>query len=488
MYHNCIIQLFITLLSLTLVESAVKDARYDHSSAIIKDRLYILGGSAASDLSHPSSDIMYLDLKLSFNTFSPPWMGIMNNMNELTLASATTSKDQIILFGGVSKGLKNGPINVFDVNVQQWINPTIRGEEPESRLGVDIISDEGNKVYIFGGNKLNDSGEWEWFLDLRILNAMDFSWEPLIPAEELRARYTSVMLHGGVIAFIGGYVRKEENGQFSRSLVEMNEISLFHTFESKWHKEIAGGEIIEKRHGHSAVITSDGKIIIYGGISDSLKMVMPVLAVLNTVSFEWSIPIQTYPMSATELPPPPLTHHTADLYMNYMIVAFGNITNELTTPTSMNSNIYILDTNNYSWISSYSYSNVSTSTATPQHRSDEISVGLIVGLIGAGIACTIIIIVAGILIHRKIWNRSDDDVIAIPTPGSSEIGNTLVRNDIVTVDDSNTDRNRYSVATIPPTSQSSNDRIRPISFVNISYSPTKPTKTSHASRPFNPYA
>ncbi|CAI2184579.1 9468_t:CDS:2 [Funneliformis geosporum] len=414
MYHNCIIQLFITLLSLTLVESAVKDARYDHSSAIIKDRLYILGGSAASDLSHPSSDIMYLDLKLSFNTFSPPWMGIMNNMNELTLASATTSKDQIILFGGVSKGLKNGPINVFDVNVQQWINPTIRGEEPESRLGVDIISDEGNKVYIFGGNKLNDSGEWEWFLDLRILNAMDFSWEPLIPAEELRARYTSVMLHGGVIAFIGGYVRKEENGQFSRSLVEMNEISLFHTFESKWHKEIAGGEIIEKRH--------------------------------------------------------------------------GNITNELTTPTSMNSNIYILDTNNYSWISSYSYSNVSTSTATPQHRSDEISVGLIVGLIGAGIACTIIIIVAGILIHRKIWNRSDDDVIAIPTPGSSEIGNTLVRNDIVTVDDSNTDRNRYSVATIPPTSQSSNDRIRPISFVNISYSPTKPTKTSHASRPFNPYA
>ncbi|CAG8736826.1 13311_t:CDS:2, partial [Funneliformis mosseae] len=301
-------------------------------------------GSTTPDLSHASSDIFYLDLKNSFNTFSPTWIGMSSNLvNELTLASATTSKDYIILFGGESNGVKNNPINVFDVSVQQWINPTIRGEGPGSRIGVDIVSGEGNKVYIYGGNKYSDSGQYIWFEELRILNALDFSWEPMIPGEP-RALYTSVLLHGGVIAFIGGYVRKVENGQFSRSLVEMNEITLFNTFEAKWYKEIAGGEVIEKRHSHSAIITSDGRVIIYGGSSDTFRMVMPVLAVLKTESFEWSVPVQ---MFGPDLPPP-LTRHTADLYMNYMIVAF--------------------DTNNYQWITSYSYSNASTSKIPPQRK------------------------------------------------------------------------------------------------------------------------
>ena len=64
---------------------------------------------------------------------------------------------------------------------------------------------------------------------------------------------------------------------------------------------------------------SDKRIIIYGGSTWDSRVVKPDLAVLNIGNqYEWFVPT---PNGDT---PPPLIFHSAVLYENYMIVAFGN--------------------------------------------------------------------------------------------------------------------------------------------------------------------
>ena len=60
-------------------------------------------------------------------------------------------------------------------------------------------------------------------------------------------------------------------------------------------------------------------IIIYGGVTYTHSQVTPDLAVLNTETFEWTAPS----VSSNIGDVPSLTCHSANLFENYMIVAFG---------------------------------------------------------------------------------------------------------------------------------------------------------------------
>ncbi|CAG8628935.1 24293_t:CDS:2 [Gigaspora margarita] len=91
--------------------------------------------------------------------------------------------------------------------------------------------------------------------------------------------------------------------------------------------------------------SQNGDIIIYGGSEYSLSestQALPNLAVLNTNSWTWSIP-DIHPTNT----PQPLLYHSAAMYKNYMIVAFGVIAS---TGNLFNKDVYVLDTQKYVWI------------------------------------------------------------------------------------------------------------------------------------------
>ncbi|CAG8600647.1 1188_t:CDS:2, partial [Scutellospora calospora] len=108
---------------------------------------------------------------------------------------------------------------------------------------------------------------------------------------------------------------------------------------------------ITSRNSHSAVLTKDGNIIIFGGNSandinhDFIITAIPNLAILNTnVSpYHWSVP--NIPSTNA---PPSLCYHSAALYNNIMIITFGVQTSTKTA----NNNLYLFDVQNYVWISS----------------------------------------------------------------------------------------------------------------------------------------
>ncbi|CAG8669651.1 19794_t:CDS:2 [Gigaspora margarita] len=121
------------------------------------------------------------------------------------------------------------------------------------------------------------------------------------------------------------------------------------------------------------VKSKDGRIIIFGGNSANSSTrgttlrASPDIAVLNTnVSpYEWSIP--NIPSANLALS---LCYHSAEIYNNTMIIAFGLVTSNILSSTLiLNKNIYLFDVQNYAWITSTTLtSGTSTSSTTTSKK------------------------------------------------------------------------------------------------------------------------
>ncbi|RIB26405.1 hypothetical protein C2G38_2163478 [Gigaspora rosea] len=124
----------------------------------------------------------------------------------------------------------------------------------------------------------------------------------------------------------------------------MTEIQIFDTISLSWSTHTASSSVlIQLRVGHTAVLTSDNNsIIIMGGTSSyqlNQTTVYPKLLKLD-VSSE---PYQYSDLNPSETnPPPPLSYHSANIYSDYMIITFENITNDVTDSNETSSKVYLL--------------------------------------------------------------------------------------------------------------------------------------------------
>jgi hypothetical protein len=224
MYYAFILRYFIILFSLTILVESATNARYAHTSTLIKDQLFIIGGQPISSQIRGSNDVFYLDLTKPFTLQDPPLVDITKTSGlplSISWASSTVlKKDGILLYGGFTWSL-NGNLDtgdnslyLYNTTTNQWSIPTVSGASPPRRREMKIVSDNNNNIYIYSGIQLGIDPQW--FTDMNILNANDqFKWElvkmnnaPPYP----RADYTVTMLPNGVIVYIGGRTRVIGNG------------------------------------------------------------------------------------------------------------------------------------------------------------------------------------------------------------------------------------------------------------------------------------
>ncbi|CAG8631618.1 11702_t:CDS:2, partial [Acaulospora morrowiae] len=159
-------------------------------------------------------------------------------------------------------------------------------------------------------------------------------------ASNPRANYAAIMLDDGRILYIGGLNDKQ-------SFVPMDQILIYDTKTSTWNMTAAVGKIPSVRIQHSAVLTNDGRIIIYGGSQNDSMPATPSLAVLRSVDFTW------LEINESGTKPPNLQSHTSTLVGDLMIIAFGST-----------SNIYMLNTTNYTWTTQFTPPSSSSPEAT----------------------------------------------------------------------------------------------------------------------------
>ncbi|PKY44016.1 hypothetical protein RhiirA4_512033 [Rhizophagus irregularis] len=425
------IYLFIISLVITPVEPLLPEPRYGHSSTLVGTKLYFFGGlGSGSENNSLSTQTFFLDVSKPFRIDNPPWTIVQSpipvGISQAQSFAGGNSKDQIFLYGGERKNPTNfsliydNIIYLFDTRTQSWNIPPI-GVVPSLRRKMQIPVDNNGEAYLFGGQD-----EYNVFKDMNIFDSINLRWSLNISANDFttprqRSDYTATLLKNGMIIYIGGW---EINDKGLPDYVDMSQLSIFDTKQSLWGITQADGDQIGPRRGHQAALTSDEKIIIYGGVIDggvnneTWVSASPVLAVLDTKKgkFRWSIP-QTSKTSGKE--PPPLIYSTSIVIGDYMIMTFGNITNSLTNPSETSSELYLLDTRNFTWVDTFEPPKPSSPSYT-----------LIIIIVGsvAGFIILVIILTAFICFYKrkKKKNEKDDDddnktndtSSAIITPGS----------------------------------------------------------------------
>ncbi|KAF0428037.1 galactose oxidase [Gigaspora margarita] len=337
--------------------------------------------------------------------------------------TSTLVDTRLYFFGGAISSTRRSnevcPIDnstVFLIGGRTWIDISATTDYYSytssvftTRNEIQAVIDNNGKIFVFGGINYNSS-TFLFYNDMNILDITTMTWSTKTQSQSILTYvdYTAILLPNGLIVYIGG-----RSG--SSTIVSLNNISQVQIFDTKsytWSTKPASGSTIASRVDHSAVLTQDGDIIIYGGSTLNHSAIIGVfsdIAVLNTNSWVWSVPS----ISGTNAPP--LTQHSAALYKNYMILAFG--ANSASTFTN---NIYILDIQNYTWVTTFnvptttnqakqmqSNSNSSTDQANNNYSYLYIGIG-----IGAGVVIlTAVSFIIGFVIYK---NRHKEEIIATP--------------------------------------------------------------------------
>ena len=227
-------------------------------------------------------------------------------------------------------------------------------------------------------------------------------------------------------------------GHTQQAFINMSQVALFSLPEQSWtflpvdlppeepNTDLAARTQtrIDSRSGHTAVLTSDGKrVVVFGGwVGGVTTSADPQLVVLElgegyggSGDWQWSVPSQTGPGldAGTGLYGHGATMLPGDVMMvvgGYQIPASSGSKSKRQNP-SVSSKTYFLNTTSNTWISTYTYPNLSevnrtSSMANAKNDQSAKRVGL-----GAGLTLGILAIVAVVVFffwyNRRLKRRRD---------------------------------------------------------------------------------
>ncbi|RIB05652.1 hypothetical protein C2G38_2117858 [Gigaspora rosea] len=346
----------------------------------------------------------------SFNTATPPWNKDIGMPIGYVLGASCVSPidNSVFLVGGrmyipntANNYLGSSPVYVFNSNISVWTTPNIIGYNSSFKMRNQIqpVIDNYGKVYIFGGtNYTGFNASSVGYNDMSILNTTSMIWSTLAiftNAPPILLSYTATLLPTGILVYIGGFKVTLTGSVIPYEPVNMYEIQTFNTKNYSWSTKVVCG----------ASIALNGDIIIYGGTmwNDTTIPSTPYIAKLNTSSWMWYIP------NLSQINSPQLCFHSAAIYGDYMIIAFGQIPSKTSISfVSLSNTLYILDIKSYTWVTSFnpnqSNANQTFPPTTNQTPSPDNNLNnyLFIGIgIGAGIVLLGVFSVVGFLLYKR---------------------------------------------------------------------------------------
>ncbi|CAB4385364.1 unnamed protein product [Rhizophagus irregularis] len=376
------------------VESYIPVGRIGHSSILIGNKIYYFGG--ITDVGASLNDVFYLDLSQPFNVANPPWIKITDipfGSSWGSVALDNSNNTEVYLFGGITDDVNTQKdsfksfVYKFNINSLSWNIPTVSGIAPSRRIEMKAISDNSGKIYIFGGaaNFLVGAQTRTFPNDMITFNIADSSWSINTAVNGL-ATYSATLLSNGIIVYVGGL--EPFNGNNDVVLIaDISKILLFDTNSLTWSTKsarIKASIPVESRQRHSAVLVLDTK-------KDPFEITAPDIST-NTGIF------------------PSLAGHTANLFGNYMIVAFGNTTHKNDEPSlGKNGIIYVMDIRNFTWINSLDLDQTADNkTSSPPSQSSnndktKLILASVLGVLGGAL-----VLVGGFFAYRWINKRKKE--------------------------------------------------------------------------------
>ncbi|KAF0511298.1 galactose oxidase [Gigaspora margarita] len=375
---------FFIIISISFViNQGIPDLRYKQASALAGTKLYFFGGWFTTTTASP--EVWYLDLSNSLNTTTLTWYNDATMPLGYIYGSACVSpidNTTVYLIGGRMFNLNvqhfyyASEFSIFNSNASQsrakWQYLNVNGNTNlfYKRDGMQAVFNN-EKIFIYGGSNfsVDHPSLDQLFGDMNVLDTTTMLWLPLESSVYSSAAYTATLLPNGQIIYIGGLTN------VSSGYAKMSEVQIFDTIFLNWFNKCVSGDSIGARLGHSAVLSHDKSIIIYGGsYGINNTQVFPDTAILNIKTWRWSTP-NISQVNA----PPPLTFHSATIYNNYMIIAFGLITN--VENQTFSNKIYILDTQNYTWVTAISFNSSNLNRLSTENNFMRIEAYILIGII-----------------------------------------------------------------------------------------------------------
>ncbi|GES72845.1 hypothetical protein GLOIN_2v1641931 [Rhizophagus clarus] len=302
-----------------------------------------------------SKEYYYLDVKNSFGVGAGdpiPWVDL-SSVSQILPTHAWSAflncglNDTIILYIGeygtpATANVANS-VYTYRISSQLWSNPTtINPPRFNLHSSSQTVCDVNTgKMYRFSGNQPAGTNPPPVINNMDILDTSTLTWRTgsTVNAPEGRFDHTGTLLPNGYIVYIGGTLA-------SGGTADMSKLPLYSINDDTWTTTNVPGYSPTPRAYHSAVLTQDGRIIVYGGVTGNGAAIddLVVLDTSQTV-YTWS------KANVTTNSPLSRFYHTATLVGDYMIVVFGR--NNLYLPPPTSNEVFILDTSdktNYKWV------------------------------------------------------------------------------------------------------------------------------------------
>ncbi|RIB30100.1 hypothetical protein C2G38_2153549 [Gigaspora rosea] len=353
-------------------------------AALVSNKLYFYGGwGNKSSL----GDLFYIDLNQQFNASDPPFQ-LLAMLEHKAVSSAVAYKDEIIIFGrDEPQILSSNSLIIINETSNYSLNivgNTDNSTWPSRRdFHTAVIDTIKAEMYIWGGTKgtSNSTASNSTPSDgaMYKFDILSYSWEVYNASTQpiCRVQHTATMTPDGNIIMIGGIFNPD-----------IAQIDIYDTKTNQWSQKEANtiGKVYA-RWAHTATLTTNNQsIIIFGGYSNS--SLMADIAVLNLSTYIWTS-ITPFGEKPRVFP----SHHTATLYNDYIIFAFGKIGDKYNATNIVS----ILDISNdhYKWVRSY-YPRVLNSNAPNSYQpSNSINIGIVVGsIVGSIIGVGLLIIIS----------------------------------------------------------------------------------------------
>ncbi|RUP43866.1 hypothetical protein BC936DRAFT_136615, partial [Jimgerdemannia flammicorona] len=307
-----------------------------------------LGGNAPSAPAStdvvPVSTHYELDLTVSFNISSPALKVTSTNFTATggppPLAYHTSSlrddnNSLVIWGGGTSDGfvgqLTPDTVWVFYAKNKSWTTAKIPvGPKPRRHHTAVINSTDPSWFDVYGGVQDTATGFTSaapvlqnsvWGCDTDA-----FTWANLTAGPGERYQHAAVMTPNGTMIVIGGlqqYIAAAANASaavLAQALAPMNSIGMYNSKTGVWASMAAtgaSGSTPADRAGHTAVMTEDNKILVYGGYDEN-NQPLGDLFILDPLTLTWTKP------NVTGTPPSSRFFHTANVVDGQMVIVGGS--------------------------------------------------------------------------------------------------------------------------------------------------------------------
>ncbi|KAI9302309.1 hypothetical protein BJ944DRAFT_242482 [Cunninghamella echinulata] len=299
----------------------------------------------------------------------------------------------------------NAPLllQLYNFQSQTWSNTTVANGPSNRQEFTATYNPTDNLIYIYGGRTQNATLSDLWIMNANANNGgITFSQVESPPYS--RFGHSASLTSDGNLVIIGGIVTINGNSQRAA----MNQALVFDTKAKKWNTVNCTGSLPSTRSSHSAVITPNDEIYIIGGDSGAsprYREYTRSVAKLDTKTWTWTV------IQAGGIQPSFRSHASAAILDGkHITFAFGS------TASTYYNDLNLLEMSSNNWIHDF------------DGQSDSGSSGLSTGVIvGVSIACVVLaVIIIFVLwkfqkyirflivrIHNDIWKpRSGEPIWA----------------------------------------------------------------------------